>query len=112
VADRVGRQHSTLSHWQHGLRVPSRERLNALLLALDVPDDEHDRLLTLHQSIDGAEPPWPLIGEFVVRRTGLPPTHVADVLDALALYCEASPEMCATTVDASDLRAIAAALTL
>lgn len=110
IARQLGRVHSTLSQWRDGSRVPSAEHLEALLAVLKVSDADRRRVMYLHHQVRNAQPDWSGAARAVMSRLNTPATDAAAVLNALADYCEASPSVCATALDALDLRRIATEL--
>jgi transcriptional regulator with XRE-family HTH domain len=59
LADASGQSSANVSHWESGNRLPSEERLQRVLDALDAPEDERERLLGLRRRL--AEGPGQLV---------------------------------------------------
>lgn len=108
LATRIGRQHSALSQWASGVRVPSTEDLGALIDVADVDDGtRHDIFLLHYNACGNPDPDYASIARYLIDRTTLAARDVADVLDALRACVSVTDDMCATTIDTRDLRSIA-----
>jgi transcriptional regulator with XRE-family HTH domain len=53
LADASGQSSANISHWETGGRLPTEERLSAVLDALNTQHDERDRLLGLRRQAEG-----------------------------------------------------------
>lgn len=109
VGGSLDRGHSTLSQWINGQRLPSLVDLVALLEALATDEPTRVEVFSLHHKACGRQQPdYATVANYLVERSNQPASAVADVLEALARYVDATEGMCATTLDSDDLRAIAA----
>jgi transcriptional regulator with XRE-family HTH domain len=60
LSTRLGLSHSTVSHWEHGRRIPTTEDIAALLAVLNVVGAERERVLDLTRRAN--EPNWLTVG--------------------------------------------------
>jgi transcriptional regulator with XRE-family HTH domain len=109
VAKLIGRGHASLSEWQHGRSLPSRNDVLKLLDVLEVLGDDRARILRL---VDIALQPTERglagrIARDIVADPGSG-TAVRAALEALAAHCDPTDRLTETALCASDLRAIAA----